>query len=280
MSEIRAATWDDFPAVVALSGPEVLEEHVRQRWNLPGYDVGWVAVQSGQIVGHAGLDGTQDASVLAVDPDAGDALLARVVERARERGFGHIAITAASDDEPLIALVRRNGLTVDREILRMWRALDADLPEPAWPSGVEVRTYTTSDGPRVQALLDSAYEAWDRDHIARSYEAWQAFMTEHDDFDPTLWFLVERAGTLVACSLHWKESDERGWVKDIAVRESERGTGLGTALLHNCFQAYAKRGVKNVGLKVDSTNPTGAPRLYERLGFVTDQRLGIWVKRL
>ena len=38
--------------------------------------------------------------------------------------------------------------------------------------------------------------------------------------------------------------------------------------------------MKQVGLKVDSTNPTGAPRLYERLGFVTDQRLGIWVKRL
>jgi mycothiol synthase len=280
VTEIRPATWTDFPGVFALSGPEVLEEHVRQRWNLPGYDIGWVAVEDGVIVGHAALDGTQDASVLGADPAVGDALLGLVAERAGERGFAHVAITVASDDEPLAALVRRNGFTVDREILRMWRPLDGDLPEPSWPDGVAVRTYVDADGPHVHAFLDAAYEAWDPDHVARSYEAWRAFMTEHDDFDPRLWFLVERAGSLVACSLHWKESNGRGWVKDIAVRESERGSGLGTALLHHAFRAYAQRGVTTVGLKVDSTNPTGAPRLYERLGFVTDQRLGIWVKRL
>ena len=81
-------------------------------------------------------------------------------------------------------------------------------------------------------------------------------------------------------ALHWKEHDGRGWVKDLAVHERERGHGLGTALLHHAFRAYADRGVERVGLKVDSTNPTGAPRLYERLGFETDQRLGIWQKRL
>jgi mycothiol synthase len=64
------------------------------------------------------------------------------------------------------------------------------------------------------------------------------------------------------------------------VRQSERGRGLGTALLHHAFRAYAERGAKRVGLKVDSTNPTGAPQLYKRLGFVIDQRLSIWIKRL
>ena len=54
------------------------------------------------------------------------------------------------------------------------------------------------------------------------------------------------------------------------VRSSERGRGLGTSLLRQGFHAYALRGVKSVGLKVDSTNPTGAPRLYEREGFVID----------
>jgi ribosomal protein S18 acetylase RimI-like enzyme len=33
-------------------------------------------------------------------------------------------------------------------------------------------------------------------------------------------------------------------------------------------------------LKVDSTNPTGAVRLYERLGFTTDRRYTTWVKPL
>jgi ribosomal protein S18 acetylase RimI-like enzyme len=50
--------------------------------------------------------------------------------------------------------------------------------------------------------------------------------------------------------------------------------------LHHGFRAYAARDVGRVGLKVDATNPTGAPQLYERIGFETDQRLGIWQKRL
>ena len=163
----------------------------------------------------------------------------------------------------------------------MWRALDGELPATGVAEGRRRSDlHRRRRGREVQAFLDDAYAAWDPDHVPRSYDSWLAFMTEHDDFDPELWFLVERGGTLVACALHWKESNERGWVKDIAVRESERGNGLGTALLLHAFRAYAERGVKRVGLKVDPANPTGAPRLYERIGFVTDQRLGIWIKRL
>jgi ribosomal protein S18 acetylase RimI-like enzyme len=105
-------------------------------------------------------------------------------------------------------------------------------------------------------------------------------MTAHDEFDPALWFLVERGGELVACALHWREHQERGWLKDIVVRESERGHGLGKALLHTGFRDYAERGVERVGLKVDATNPTGAVQLYERVGFETERRYGIWVKQL
>ncbi len=105
-------------------------------------------------------------------------------------------------------------------------------------------------------------------------------MTTHDEFDPALWLLAERDGELVACSLCWAPFQNRGWVKDIAVRESERGQGLAKALLHETFLAYARRNAERVGLKMESTNPTGAARLYERVGFVTDQQFGIWVKVL
>jgi mycothiol synthase len=169
---------------------------------------------------------------------------------------------------------------LDREILRMWRQLDGPLPGPVWADGVAVRAYADADGERVQALLDDEYAGWDRDYVARSHEGWLSFMTKQGDFDPALWFLVERDDELVACALHWKEHQGRGWVKDIVVRKSERRHGLGKALLQHGFREYAARGADRVGLKVDATNPTGALQLYERLGFVTDQRLGIWTKRL
>jgi ribosomal protein S18 acetylase RimI-like enzyme len=237
-------------------------------------------VADGAIVGYAVLDESQEIGHAAVDPDVGDALFAHVEREARLRGFEHVSVTAVPEDKPLYDAVQRNGYTLDREILRMWRPLDGELPAPRWPDGLAVRTYADADAERVHTLLDDVYRGWDRDYVARSHEGWLSFMTGHDEFDPAMWFLVERDGELVACALHWKEHQRRGWVKDLVVDERERGRGLGTALLHHGFHAYADRGVERVGLKVDSSNPTGAPRLYEHVGFETDQRLGIWQKRL
>ncbi len=135
-----------------------------------------------------------------------------------------------------------------------------------------------ADAERVHALLDDAYAGWDPDYVARSHAGWLTFMTEHDEFDPALWFLVERDGELVGCALHWREHQGRGWVKDIVVARASAAT---VSARRSCSTASARtreRGVERVGLKVDSTNPTGAPALYERLGFVTDQRYGIWAE--
>jgi mycothiol synthase len=288
VTAIREATEDDFEAVfdlltarsraafgIASEQPAFL----RQRWDAPATD-NWVAVENGGIVGYASLDENQDFVHAAKDPEVGDALIAHVEHQAGSRGFPYVAVVAAAADAPLYSAVKRNGYTLDRAILRMWRMLEGEIPEPVWPEGVNVRAYTAADAERVHALLDEQYADWDRSYVGRSHAGWLTFMTEHEDFDPAMWFLVERDGELVACALHWKESQGRGWVKDIVVRETERGRGLAKALLQHGFQAYAARGADRVGLKVDSTNPTGALQLYDRLGFVTDQRLEIWQKQL
>ncbi len=288
MAEIREATWDDLDAVfelldrrsrLVLGISEEQLEYLRQRWERPRYDK-WVAVASGTVVGYAGLDEDQDFVHAASEPATADALLAHVELRGCERGFDRLATIAAPDDEPLLSALRRNGYALDREIHRMWRSRAGTLTEPAWPDPLSVRTYGPDDGARVQALLDETYAGWDRDYVARSHEGWLSFMTEHDDFDPAMWFLVERDGKLVACALYWRAHAGRGWLKDIVVRESERGRGLGRALIEHGLREYAARGVDRVGLKVDTTNPTGAIALYARLGFVTDQRLQIWAKEL
>jgi ribosomal protein S18 acetylase RimI-like enzyme len=152
----------------------------------------------------------------------------------------------------------------------MWRPLEAVPPEPRFPADVVVRTYEARDAPAVKELLDTAYSGWNDAYVARDRDEWERWMTEHDEFDPRLWFLVERDGEVVACALHWRETERQGWVKDLVVREDERGRGLAKALLRLGFRAYAERGVERVGLKVDSRNPTGALQLYERLGFVVD----------
>jgi|SRR3954447_901872 mycothiol synthase len=289
VADIRDAEWADFDEVFTLLDARsrraygVSQEDrkfLEQRWDLPGGGR-WVAVDADEIVGYAVLDENQDFSLAALDPHVVNELIVHVERAARMRGFAHLAVTTVPEDTPLYEGAQRNGYTLDREILRMWRPLNGDLPEPRWPDGVTVRTYDgDADSERLHALLDDTYARWDETYVARSHEGWLTFMTDHDEFDPAMWFLVERDGELVACALHWKENQRRGWVKDIVVREHERGRGLGKALLHHGFRTYARRGAERVGLKVDSTNPTGAPELYARVGFEIDQRQGIWQKRL
>lgn len=288
MLEILPWTGEDFDEVfelldtrsrAAFGVSDQQPAYLRQDLDVPGTD-SWVAHENGRVAGHASLQEDQGASIAAREPEVGDALLETVEQRARGRGFDQIAITAVPQDEPLYALVQRHGFQRDREIWRMWRTLDGDLPEPQWTGDVTVRTYTDDDGERVHALLDAVYTGWDESYVARSHEGWLAFMTQDPDFDPALWFLVEHRDELVACALHWRENGSNGWVKDIVVAETMRGRGLGKALLHHGLRTYAERGAERVGLKVDSNNPTGAPQLYARVGFVTDRRYGIWTHAL
>ena len=288
MAAIRDARVDDLDAIhelltarsrAAFGVSQVRREDVALGLRVEGNE-SWVAVDGGEVVGHAQLNSAHDLSIAAPDAAVNDALLAHAEAAAHRRDFDFLTVYAVVEDEPLWALVERSGFAHNRDVLRMWRELDGDLPDARWPDDTQVRVFETADGERVKALLDASYAGWDDAYAVRPYDDWLAFMTDHDEFDPALWFLVQRDGELVACALHWKEHQGRGWVKDIVVRESERGRGLGKALLHHAFHAYAARGVERVGLKVDSTNPTGAPQLYERVGFVTDQRLAVWIKRL
>jgi mycothiol synthase len=57
-----------------------------------------------------------------------------------------------------------------------------------------------------------------------------------------------------------------GWVGAIGVRAPWRRRGIGLALLQHTFAAFHERGTTDVRLGVDTQNPSGATRLYERAG--------------
>jgi ribosomal protein S18 acetylase RimI-like enzyme len=71
-----------------------------------------------------------------------------------------------------------------------------------------------------------------------------------------------------------------GWIGTIAVRRPWRGKGLGIALLRHTFGEFYKRGMTTIGLGVDSSNLTGATRLYQRAGMYVAGEFSLYEKEL
>lgn len=97
------------------------------------------------------------------------------------------------------------------------------------------------------------------------FEKWEHWTVKREDFDPTLWFLAFDGDQLAGASL-CKYQVDVGWVDDLGVRRPWRRKGLGLALLHHSFSEFYRRGMRKVGLGVDTQNLTGATRLYKRAG--------------
>jgi ribosomal protein S18 acetylase RimI-like enzyme len=251
------------------------EEFVRADWELPSFEVGRDNWLSG-TASYAAVSPNGELTLVAADDAIADDLLEHAVARAREQRLAKLELRPLPADEVHARLLDRHRFVLQTDVLAMQRPISARELEPEWPHGVTVRTFEPADAPKVHALLDHAYGGWDGTYVPRAHDDWVGAMTGDIEFDPTTWWLAERNATLVGCALWWKS----GWLKDLVVRESERGHGLGTALIRQGFAEFARRGVRRAGLKVDAANPTGAPRLYARLGFTIERREQIWALSL
>ena len=100
---------------------------------------------------------------------------------------------------------------------------------------------------------------------------------------PVAWLLAWDGDELAGCSLNYPErvgDTELGWVGTLGVRTAWRRRGLGDALLRASIAALYERGLRRVGLGVDTENVTGALRLYERVGMYVVRRSDSWVLEL
>jgi ribosomal protein S18 acetylase RimI-like enzyme len=92
--------------------------------------------------------------------------------------------------------------------------------------------------------------------------------------------VVYDGGTPVAyvqCSRYPHDWEDRGrteaWIEGIGTIASYRGRGIASALITMAMLAFRTDGMEYAILGVDSENPTGANRIYERLGFVPERRM-------
>lgn len=154
------------------------------------------------------------------------------------------------------------------EVLLMRIDHDARPAEPRFPAGIRLRPASVeADGRAVHALLELAFAG--SHETVLPFDRWRPWWTGDASFDPAAWFLADGDDGLAGVALCWDD----GFVKDLAVHPRWRRRGLGEALLRHVFGAFYDRGIRTVTLKVDAANPTGAVRLYERVGMHAAEQL-------
>ncbi len=175
-------------------------------------------------------------------------------------------------DDGRAALLRKAGYTPARYHYAMARRDLADRADAPLPVGLEIRDVRPEHLPAIWAA--------DQEAFADHWGAWLASEADYEEFrnspmtDTTLWRIAwdqdEVAGQ-VRSFINAEENEQydrrRGWVEHISVRRPWRRRGLAQALIAASLPLIRARGMTEAALSVDTENPSGALRLYERMGF-------------
>lgn len=277
--------------IAAVGEPDFTAEEVREALTAPHTDPArdcWLALDpAGEVVGWAypnnASAGDRDFIEVYVWPERGvpalrpllALMLARVTERGRE--FGHDPYTvragAVPTELPWISALTDAGFTFLKRHARMTMPLTAaQLTAPAPAPGVTVRPVRPDDDAELRRFQATIAEAFlDSDHPATDYETWRKQLADEPNISWDEWFVGEVdgrwAGVLQSSGRSKEDTDgDEGWVRALAVLRPYRRRGVGAALLHAAFAAYAADGCTTAGLGVDLANPTQAARLYLAVG--------------
>jgi ribosomal protein S18 acetylase RimI-like enzyme len=217
-----------------------------------------------------------------VDPDESDeslleTMLDRGEQRARAEYSGAFEIETSSSPAAVsrVRVLERRGYTVDRVFHQMAMLFTASIALPVPKPGYRLRPLKGAE--EVDAWL-AVYENSFQDHhdfhpIAREDRIkWLSESAYLPEFD----LVIESdSGDLAAFCVIDRRVDDEGavaWHVDlIGTHREHRRRGLAEWLLLESFAMIRARGGERVSLEVDSTSPTGANRLYERLGFTLER---------
>ena len=212
--------------------------------------------------------------------------IGRAVLRWQEARLRAIAATHPADGERVLqmfssqkeaaktALIERAGYAPVRYGYLMVRPSLDDIPIAPLPAGLEVRPVTPD---HYRAIWEANVEAF-RDHwgyvppTEDSYQQWLGNVEFHPDIWKVAWDTATNrvAGMVLGFILpeeNAKFNRLRGWTENICTAREWRKHGVASALIAENLRELKARGMTEAALGVDTQNPTGALRVYERMGF-------------
>lgn len=291
---VRPPTPGDAQAVAALlaaydesqgAPPDTSADDLLAEWaELDLARDAWLFELDGRLAGYGCVSGAAPERLSTdgyVHPDLrGRGVGSRVLElaeaRARELGALRLRNATLHADAAGRALFEARGYGYVRSFLRMAVELDGEPPAPEAPAGLQLRGFAPDDAKGVHEAIQEAFaDHWG--NVPEDFDAWRERRLAAAD--TSLWHVVEDGDEVAAAAL----CDLRfgaGWVGALGTRAAWRGRGLGTSLLLAAFREFHRRGERRVALGVDSENPTGAVRLYERVGMQVVWRADVYEKAL
>jgi ribosomal protein S18 acetylase RimI-like enzyme len=220
-------------------------------------------------------------------------MLAEHLRGATERGLalgdispgGRVEVRSlAAETEPgFQAILTAAGLVPVRWVFQLRRPTLDDIPDAPLPEGLELRPVERD---QVRAILLADEEAF-RDHWEpRDFtEASMRSEMESKELRLELW-VVAWVGDEVVGSVQgwiWPEENEalgvkRGWLHSVFTVREYRRRGVASVAVARSLAILKERGLDTGILGVDATNPTGALRVYENVGFSVAEKSTAWRK--
>jgi mycothiol synthase len=299
---VRRPTEADFDDVLALlreADEAVLPESdwtaetLREYWDELDLDAdAWIVELDGRLAGYVDFEAREGGRMLGdgyVRPDlrnrgVGSELLRLTEQRAAEElarieGRGYLHNATLVGDECVPNLYERHGYRPVRHFWRMVIDLDEE-PEVRVPDGIEIRTYRPGEDRAVHEAVEEAFaDHWE--HRRRTFEEYAKRTFGRKGHDPSLYWVAVEGDEIVGANLaDWKREGDWGWIGVLGVRSPWRRRGIAEALLTTAFAEFFRRGERRVALGVDAQSPTGATRLYEKVGMRVFLRAVVYEKEL
>ena len=244
---------------------------------------GWAQVPESGVTEHRGFiwievdpayRGTVEDGLLAWVEDAGGRRLRLFDDGIPTAMYRYEVYDWMTDT---IALMERHDYEIVRYFTENIRDLSLPIEDCPLPEGLVARPWSLHAETDALAVHNAAFaDHWGSQPIEadtwRSYNAGEFFEAE------TSWVAYDGSTPVgyVKSAKYPHDFEDRGrtesWIEGVGTLQSHRGSGIASALITMALLGFREDGMEYACLGVDSENPTGANRIYERLGFAPEKR--------
>ena len=208
----------------------------------------------------------------------GGALIDQLIDRSERRLHGCssdrrvIRTHRPTTSKRAAQILRARDFSVVRYFTDMHRDTN-DTPAAVLADGYRIGTWDPSRSEEIRLLKNLAFN----DHwgsTPSSADAWRSTVDSSAtrlDLSRTVTATNRELVGLLLTRRHPADDETLGaryaWMDLIATHPDHRGRGIAAAMIIDTLTAYRRDGIERAALEVDADSPTGAHRLYAKLGF-------------